>query len=484
MGRKRKFESDYLLLANQRGLEWLGPLPKKTVDKSRWRCPKGHTWEVTYHSIQKGTSCPHCSNHVPKNRDDYVAVAEEKGFVWSGIELPRTTHDRTKWFCSKGHTWSATYKDIKGGNGCPHCAGRAKKTEKDYRNLASSLGFEWLGPKLVNTHQKTNWRCSHGHCIETTFTSLQQGKGCKYCAGKAKKTQEDYRAIADKYGLKWLEGPITNRMTKTRWKCSAGHIWEASFASIQRGIGCPHCAGLARKTSDHYRILGYSRGFEWLGPEVANVTQKTNWRCHNGHDFESSYNRIQQGDGCISCSGLQQKSLEDYRNLAANKGFTWLGPEVSNVDTKTQWECPSNHKWFATYDNLRSGSGCPECQNIINGARVSKKQAELCQLLEGELNVRQPPYTIDVALVDHDFKIAVEYDCWYWHGCTLDRDELKDKHLIEAGWKVLRVRTNDNLPSLIDLLQKIDELKRGESWAEIVLPDWGDGPCFKSRTKK
>lgn len=479
MGRKRKLESDYRLLAYTRGLEWLGPLPKKTIDKSLWRCPKGHTWQAAYHSIRKGTSCPHCSNHISRTREDYIALAEEKGFVWLGIEIPQTTHDLTEWCCSIGHTWNARYHDIQGGNSCPYCSGRTRKTEEDYRNLASILGFEWLGPKLVNTHAKTMWRCSQGHCIKTTFTSLQQGKGCKYCTGKAKKTPQDYHAIAKQRGFRWLEEPIINRTTKTRWKCTEGHIWEASFSSIQRGSGCPHCVGLARKTPHHYHVLGYGRGFKWLGPDVPNVTHKTNWLCQNGHEFEASYNYIQQGIGCITCSGLQQKSPADYQNLASSRGFTWLGPEVSNVGSKTEWKCSNNHKWFATYDSLRSGSGCPECQNIVNGARVSKKQVELCELLKGELNYKYNQYTIDVALFVDVFKIAVEYDCWYWHANVLDRDELRDKHLVEGGWKVLRIRTNDSLPPIDDVLEKIDELKRGASRTEIVLPDWGEHPCFK-----
>lgn len=478
MGRKRKLESDYISLACERGLIWLGPLPQKTIDKSLWQCPTGHTWQAAYHSLRKGTSCPHCNNHIPKTKDDYIALAEEKGFEWVGVEAPRTTHDPTEWRCVNGHTWNARYHDIQGGNKCPHCSGRAKKTEDDYRILASSIGFEWLGPKLVGTHEKTKWTCQNGHLLETTYSSLQQGKGCKYCSGKAKKTPQDYRSLAEESGFKWLGTSAVNRTTKTSWKCPERHTWEASLASIQRGSGCPHCAGLAPRTPHHYHVLAYERGFEWLGPDVPNVIHQTNWRCQNGHDFKASYSYVQQGIGCITCSGLKQKTPEDYRNLALSRGFTWLGPEVSNVGSKTEWKCSGNHKWCATYDNIRSGSGCPECQNIFNGARVSQPQIELCKLLNGELNRKHNKYTIDVAIIEGGHKIAIEYDCWYWHARFLDRDEMRDRELIGDGWKVLRIRTNQGLPPVDQILMKITELKCGMSYAEIIMPDWGKGPCF------
>jgi hypothetical protein len=481
MGRRRKTEQDYMTLANEREIHWLGTLPRRVVDKTTWRCSKGHTWQASYHSIRKGTSCPYCSNRVPKTEADYVKLAEENELKWVGSQIPPTTHEITKWQCAKGHSWDARYHDIHGGNKCPSCSGRARKTENDYHRLAENLGFQWLGPKLVNTHTKTQWKCSKGHVVKTTYTSLQRrtkGNGCKYCSRRAKYLPDDYQAVAQKRGFQWVGKSVSNSKAKTLWKCMHGHTWRASLKSIRRGHGCPHCAGLAPKTPHHYHVLAYERGLEWVGPEVPNVITKTKWRCSHDHVFESPYNRVQQGDGCIKCAGLERKGPADYRSLASSRGFSWVGDDVPNVATKTEWSCLQDHRWFATYDNIRSGTGCPECQNIVNGARVSEKQKELCQILGGSLNYKVGSYLIDVALVDGSHRIAVEYDCWYWHGSKLEEDEKRDRQLIAAGWKVLRIRTNNMLPPVGQLLAAIGELRQGKTWHEIVMPDWGDGPMF------
>jgi hypothetical protein len=48
--------------------------------------------------------------------------------------------------------------------------------------------------------------------------------------------------------------------------------------------------------------------------------------------------------------------------------------------------------------------------------------------------------------------------------------------MIAAGWRVLRVRSNAQLPTRQQLDEAIDCLLEGESQLEIVLDDWGVGP--------
>ena len=48
--------------------------------------------------------------------------------------------------------------------------------------------------------------------------------------------------------------------------------------------------------------------------------------------------------------------------------------------------------------------------------------------------------------------------------------------MIAAGWRVLRVRSNTQLPTREQLDAAIDRLLAGENHVEIVLDDWGVGP--------
>jgi len=119
--RKRKVNTDYENLARHRGFDWTGTLPKSTHKKTMWTCSRGHIWRACYHDINKGSSCPACSCKALKKAGNYHALAKQRMFKWIG-EIPSNIHEPTTWECSSGHRWNARYNGIRQGKGCPHYA--------------------------------------------------------------------------------------------------------------------------------------------------------------------------------------------------------------------------------------------------------------------------------------------------------------------------------------------------------------------------
>ncbi len=355
-----KRPADYWALAKARGFRWLGPEVPDVMTKTTWECSQGHRWETAYHTIQQGCGCPVCSKHARKSPDDFRALAKARGFRWLGPEVPNVM-TKTTWKCSQGHCWEATYHRVQRGHGCPVCAGNVRRTPADYRALASARGFRWLGPEVPNVSTKTIWQCSQGHRWGATFRSLREGHGCPVCAHRVQKTPADYQALAKARGFRWLGPEAPDVMTKTSWKCARGHLWQAPYNTIRQGHGCPVCAEVVRKTPADYRALAIARGFRWLGPAVSNTRTKTSWKCSLEHQWEAHYNSLQQGHGCPVCAGSARKTPADYQDLAKERGFRWLGPDVPNTRTKTWWGCPRGHEWEAGYRTLQSGHGCPIC---------------------------------------------------------------------------------------------------------------------------
>ena len=331
---RRKTPVDYHSLAEERGFRWLGPEVPSTHTKTGWECEQVHRWEAPYSSIQQGRSCPVCAGKVPKTPVDYHVLAEERGFRWLGPEVPNTK-TKTGWECERGHWWEVPYHSIQQGSGCPICAGSVPKMPADYHALAKERGFRWLGPEVSNALTRTSWVCEYGHRWEARYNSIQQGRGCPVCASKVPKTPADYHALAEERGFRWLGPEVPNTSTKTSWECERGHRWEAPYSSIQQGRGCPVCAGRARKTPADYHTLAEKRGFRWLGPNASYTKTKTTWECAQGHRWEARYNDIQKGSGCPFCAGTVPKTSADYHTLAEERGFHWLGPEVPNTGTES-----------------------------------------------------------------------------------------------------------------------------------------------------
>lgn len=413
---RRKTPEDYHKLAESKGFKWLGPEVSNTHTKTQWKCSNGHVWSVPYGRIGNGHGCPICYGNAPRTADDYSELAEKRNFNWVGQSLPPNTRIKTKWQCSKNHRWMACYRDIQQGTGCPYCAHKAPKTLRDYLDLAEKSGIKLLSPEIPrHTKIKVEWQCELGHCWMTSYHSIQQGTNCPHCAGKARITVDDYLALAAQKGIKWIESEIPKANDKTIWECSEGHLWEISYSEIKRGYNCPFCVGNASKTT------------------------------------------------------------EDYHALAEAKQIKWKGPEVSDTTVLTGWECEHGHRWQASYANLRRVKGCPECLDIVNGTIVSEPQKQLCDMVSGELNYPCDSYRIDIALPDK--MVAIEYDCWYWHGNRQEEDRQRDADLIAAGWKVLHIKSNMNLPQQDELFDTIVLLQAdGRNQAEIILDDWGKGP--------
>lgn len=67
-------EQQYVNLAKSRNFIWVGPLPKNSKIKTVWKCDKGHLWKTSYHEIQLGNRCAHCSKllHYTGKRCSYL----------------------------------------------------------------------------------------------------------------------------------------------------------------------------------------------------------------------------------------------------------------------------------------------------------------------------------------------------------------------------------------------------------------------------
>lgn len=473
---KRKTEDNYRDLAKKQNIAWLGPFPKNVHAVSEWRCSQGHIWQAPYNKIREGYGCPYCAGNAPKSKQEYELLAKIRGLTWLG-PYPPNTHTATFWKCPCGFEWSAPYKTIRRSSLCPKCNNRLPKQSQDYRDLASSRGLKWLGP-LTSTHKKTKWECQYGHIFSSRYYDISRGHGCPYCAGLTRKTMSEYADLAKEHSLIWIGPKVENTASKTGWQCSTcDSIWQATYNTILRGRGCPYCANRVPITERGYHELAKLRSIEWIGIQLPkNSDTKTHWRCSFGHQWETSYHNIKATNGCPRCTGRFPRDEDDYHNLASSKSFEWIGEILpAATDVKTIWRCSLGHEWEARYSDIHhKNSGCPLCINRVNGFPVSKIQRQLHQMLGGVLNYRFNRRAIDIALEIDGVKIAVEYDCWYWHQGKGESDLRRDAYLLKHAWRILRIKSSNKLPVREQLDAAITLLLSGETYAEIILEDWKD----------
>ena len=175
--------------------------------------------------------------------------------------------------------------------------------------------------------------------------------------------REDFENLAAQNKLKWRGPDVVPFNVKTEWECLVcGKVWPTKYRLIQRGSGCPRCAGHERHPPEHFVELGNKRGLPWLGPEVARVSDKTNWFCPKCQEpFSSTYNALQQGSGCPRC-GKRALSPRQFRAVGRLRDLDWLGEKVRTTETHERWRCRKCGRTFrATYEKVKRGRRCSHC---------------------------------------------------------------------------------------------------------------------------
>ena len=176
-----------------------------------WKCEKGHEWQATITSRNKGIGCPICSNkQVLIGYNDLVTInpklVEEWNYEKNDKEpqeyLPNS-NKKVWWKCKQGHEWRAIIASRNRGIGCPICANQ--QVLSGYNDLATTnpeLLEDWDYNKNKITPQKVTggsdkkvwWCCKQGHEWKASINYRTNGRGCPYCSG-SKTERLTYRLL-------------------------------------------------------------------------------------------------------------------------------------------------------------------------------------------------------------------------------------------------------------------------------------------------
>jgi hypothetical protein len=173
-------------------------------------------------------------------------IAEQKD-GWCLSDTYDTCRSKYLWQCSEGHTWEASYSEIKNHNRwCPHCAGTMKLTLEDMQNTAKDKDGSCLSSAYIDVDKKYLWQCENTHEWEASYSSIRRGSWCPYCKGLAKRTIEDMQKLACSHNGSCISKSYINSHTKLQWQCEHGHVFDARPNDIDQGHWCPICARLGR----------------------------------------------------------------------------------------------------------------------------------------------------------------------------------------------------------------------------------------------
>jgi len=168
------------------------------------------------------------------------------------------------------------------------------------KELGKFRGFKFISHKYIDCNTRYKWQCKKGHVFESSRGCMLSGQGCSFCAGR-RKTVSDLEKMAAKKGGQCLSDKYLGVLTRYRWKCEKGHVWETSLTTIQRGSWCTECAGYKRRTIEEMHEIAKAKGGECLSKTFKNLDTPLKWKCKQGHTWIVPASGVVAGSWCRRC---------------------------------------------------------------------------------------------------------------------------------------------------------------------------------------
>lgn len=363
-----------------------------------FRCAAGHELRLTPSAIEQKTqgNCPSCQAarclcqlHQRAEKNGVRCLSTE----WTGTAGPYLFE------CAQGHQWQ---RGARLTPACPHCgqhgsalARRVSQGLQRLRQAAAARGGQCLSEAYTIGNARYRFRCAEGHEWEAQGHQVFSGTWCPTCARVQRRVEHRapaeglarLHAAARAKGGVCLSDSYVGVSASYRFRCSAGHEWDAVGGSVLLGKWCRRCHdtpgaparyrlqdGLAR-----LQAVAAERGGECLSTGYGGVEQPVRMRCAKGHVWDAPARKLLYGQWCRLCKiDAMRLSIEDAQAAAAARGGECLSKVYVNSHTKLTWLCDRGHQWQAVLTSVRhQGSWCPQCRNMsMITNRKSKARAK------------------------------------------------------------------------------------------------------------
>lgn len=262
---------------------------------------------------------------------------------------------------------------------------RKKTTEEFRKELAGINNSITVLGEYADAHTKIRCRCNNcGREWNPTPNDLLCKKGCPSCA-RVKKRFHFAKYNTESFKEKMAEinpdiavlGEYINANAKILCKCKkCEHIWNPTPDKLQRGQGCPVCAGNYKIDTDIFikRLKTVNPNIEVMG-EYVNAKTKIHCKCKIcEHEWYPTPDSLLSGHGCPACAGNRKMDTSLFINRLSviNPNIEVLG-EYKNISTNIPCKCKiCGHEWSPKPNHLLNGHGCPTRHNA-NRSPNSKK---------------------------------------------------------------------------------------------------------------
>jgi len=380
-----------------------GLMPEDVMSSSEkkvwWKCNKGHEWQDTVGHRNRGRGCPICNIERHTSFPEYAIVyyLEKCGLEAThlhrgkGYELDIYIPSKKIAIEYDGYLWHKNKEknDIGKNIKCEKDGIRLYRIREGLPALnSSSIDF------IIEKNQKdfpvvlknvlkdisgidVDVDLKRDTIAIANFREYSEKQNSILHSNPEIAAEWNY----EKNGNLRPENFAPNSEKKVWWKCNKGHEWQSTIGHRNNGRKCPICSG--KKVLKGYNDLSTINpqlAKEWnyskngsMRPEdfTANSGKKVWWICNKGHEWQTSIDHRNKGQGCPYCLGRYAiKGENDLQTVNPSLAKEWnyeknneLTPNdvTSNSGKIVWWKCGEGHEWQARIQYRNRGYGCPIC---------------------------------------------------------------------------------------------------------------------------
>lgn len=365
------------------------------------RCTEGHTWTPRVANLIYCDSwCPDCYGNRPCKIEDLHEWAGEMGGLCLSDEY---SGNKTKysWECGQcAHQWEATWYNVKGHSSwCPECKTSIRETivraafRENFPGDVFNKDRKTIGMELDGYSEENCLAFEHdGLQHRVHVPHFQRGDG-DFEAQLARDARKD--ELCDEAGITLIRVPDRRLLPHSKIR---GYVREAIidlgyvvpgdlsddkvfFASIRATRG-------ASRYFDEAKRIVTDQGGELLAESCPTRTWPLHARCCNGHEFETHFDNLERGRGCIRCTDTMPKEDIDLEDEATRRGYEFLYTENRHgADKRSRryvtLQCPNGHEPVEMmWDNFRAGRGCEACGRVRAGTTKRNTKTNIEERLQ------------------------------------------------------------------------------------------------------
>lgn len=384
-------------------------------------CEKGHLFEATpQHVTHDDLWCTECSSKKTQEIFD-ILILVVNGKNGKIIEMnSKKSSDKIKLECARGHQWVTYAKVICDTTcWCPDCDKIDGITLE--HNLLSTIALREGSLEGGFCGRKSDVviiKCSEGHFSNKKAGDILRGTWCSECNNKKPgETEKRVKELIESKGGK-LDSDFKTTNDKITIICISGHKWTTTCNNIlYHETWCPECPKSKTIEAERkFREKVASKGGKIKdGETYQGIHSHITIICAENHEFTVEPNSIMSMDSwCSWCSNNSPKQAAEnfYNYIKSMRGTICDEGKYTHAYGDVIIECEFKHRWkICPHFMMAHSSWCPSC-NESSGERNVRFVLEKYNVnFTTQKRIPQlPTYKYDFHFIHDNKEYFVEYD--------------------------------------------------------------------------